>query len=210
MELFDPGLYPLILLGILGFGLLAFDAGQGPLQTAVTGLAGLALLAAVLAAAPRLEGRWPAPAAVAQDDAAPGPRAGRTALPQVDGAPARRVVLRRAFDGHFYTDAQVNGRVLRFVVDTGATLVVLSREDASAAGLNPDALSYDRRARTANGSVAMAAVTLQEVVIGGVRLRGVRAAVNSAPMDTSLLGMSLLSEFRRMEIEGDRLRLTAK
>ena len=120
-------------------------------------------------------------------------------------AGAHAIALRRAADGHFYADAQVNGMRVRFLVDTGASDVVLTPADAARVGLDPGRLSYTVPASTANGTVMGAPVTLRSVSLGGLTERGVRALVNQAPMPTSLLGMSYLSRFRRLSVEGDRL-----
>lgn len=119
-----------------------------------------------------------------------------------------RVEVPRSPDGHYYLTLEINERELRFVVDTGATDMVLSRADAEGAGFDPDTLSYLGRARTANGVVRTARVTLDRVAIGGIVDRDVEAWVNEGEMNISLLGMSYLQRFARIEIERDRLILT--
>ncbi|MFB2532354.1 TIGR02281 family clan AA aspartic protease [Paracoccus sp. p3-h83] len=108
-------------------------------------------------------------------------------------------------DGHFHLRAEVNGTPIRFVVDTGATSMVLSRADAAKVGLNPDQLAYFGQARTANGTVRTAPVTLDRVVIGPFDDRGVRAVVNDGEMRGSLLGMSYLSSFASVTFRGQTL-----
>lgn len=117
------------------------------------------------------------------------------------------IVLNRARDGHFYATLDVNGAPVRFVVDTGATGIVLSRMDAATAGIDVDALVFSGRARTANGSVRTAFVRLDTMDFDGLRDRNVRASVNGGELDTSLLGMSYLERFDRIEISGRTLRL---
>lgn len=117
------------------------------------------------------------------------------------------VALRRAGDGHFYARARVNGAEVRFLVDTGASSVVLSRIDAARAGFDPERLSYTVPASTANGTVMGAPVSLNRVELGGVTATGVRALVNSGEMRTSLMGMSYLERFSRLSVEGDTLLL---
>jgi aspartyl protease family protein len=102
---------------------------------------------------------------------------------------------------------QLNGAPIDFVVDTGATEMVLSLEDARRAGLDPDRLAFVGSARTANGTVSTAWTTIDEVAIGPVTFENVRVAVNAGDMRGSLLGMSFLDRFDRVEIQGDRLRL---
>ncbi|MFD0858206.1 retropepsin-like aspartic protease family protein [Roseovarius aquimarinus] len=118
---------------------------------------------------------------------------------------AGRIELPRAPDGHYYLDAEVNGAPIRFVVDTGASDIVLSREDAAAAGLNPADLNFIGQASTANGIVRTAPVRLDSITVGGLRDEGVRAVVNSGELRESLLGMGYLERFRSMQITGGTL-----
>ena len=118
------------------------------------------------------------------------------------------VTLPRARDGYYYLTATINGTPLRFVVDTGATDMVLTRADAEAAGLSPDSLNYLGRASTANGEVRTAYVRLDEVELGGVRDTDVPAVVNEGEMRQSLLGMGYLQRWGRIEITNGELILT--
>ena len=99
-----------------------------------------------------------------------------------------RIELPRALDGHYYLTAQVNGAPVDFVVDTGATGIVLTHDDATAAGIDTDALAYVGRALTANGEVRTAPVTLDRIQIGPVVDTRIRATVNEGQMDRSLAG----------------------
>ncbi|WP_343030663.1 retropepsin-like aspartic protease family protein [Rhodovulum strictum] len=119
-----------------------------------------------------------------------------------------RVEVPRAPDGHYYLTVRINGAPIRFVVDTGATDVVLTRRDAQRVGLDPDALDYIAEARTANGVVRTAPVRLELVELGPIEDRGVRAFVNSGEMRESLLGMGYLNRFARIELVRDRMILT--
>lgn len=120
----------------------------------------------------------------------------------------QRVEVPRAPDGHYYLTILVNGAPVRFVVDTGATDVVLTREDAARVGLAPDQLAYLGEARTANGIVRTAPVRLDEMRLGPIVDGRVRAFVNGGQMDDSLLGMAYLNRFGRIEFVGDRMILT--
>lgn len=113
----------------------------------------------------------------------------------------------RGPDGHFHLTLQVNGAPIAFLVDTGASDMVLSLDDARRAGLNPDELAFLGTARTANGSVKTAFATLDEVSLGPVSFRNVQVAVNGGEMRGSLLGMTFLRRFDRLEISDGRLRL---
>jgi aspartyl protease family protein len=134
----------------------------------------------------------------------------RTAMPRqdvmlVDGATVIEVPRER--DGHYHMTLGVNGAPIRFIVDTGATDLVLSQDDAVRAGLDLDQLRYFGRAYTANGEVRTAQVRLDEVRVGEIVDTFVPAVVNEGDMRVSLLGMSYLQEFGRIEIADDTLRL---
>ncbi|NKB26597.1 MAG: TIGR02281 family clan AA aspartic protease [Rhodobacteraceae bacterium] len=113
-----------------------------------------------------------------------------------------------ANDGHFYLTLRLNDTPVRFMVDTGASAMVLSHQDAERAGLDPDSLSFLGRAQTANGEVKTADVRVDRVTVGGIVDRNVRMSVNGGEMDGSLLGMSYLSRFDKVEIDGRKLVLT--
>ena len=117
------------------------------------------------------------------------------------------VEVPRSPDGHFYLTLEVNGTPTRFVVDTGATDIVLTRADAAAAGLDTSMLIFSGRANTANGLVEIAPVRIETIGLGGVIDENVRASVNGGEMRESLLGMSYLSRFARLEIADGRLLL---
>ncbi|PWK60435.1 retropepsin-like aspartic protease family protein [Roseicyclus mahoneyensis] len=119
-----------------------------------------------------------------------------------DGA---QVVIPMAPDGHFYLTLELNGVPVRFVVDTGASEMVLSAEDAARIGISQDALVFSGRALTANGQVATAPVRIETVALGPHVDTGVRAVVNGGDLFESLLGMSYLRRFDRLEIAGGRM-----
>jgi aspartyl protease family protein len=118
-----------------------------------------------------------------------------------------RISVPREFDGHYYLTLTVNGTPVRFVVDTGATDIVLTQRDAARVGLNPDGLTYFGEAATANGVVRTARVRLDSIAFENVVDRRVRAWVNAGEMETSLLGMAYLQRFERIEIANDTLNL---
>jgi aspartyl protease family protein len=123
----------------------------------------------------------------------------------VDGT---TVILPRARDGHYYLTLDINGVDVNFVVDTGATQVVLSRQDAVRIGLDPAALSYLGMANTANGVVRTASVRLDTVTLGAITDTRVRAVVNDGQMDGSLLGMTYLNNFDSITIKDGELILS--
>ncbi|MCQ0092775.1 TIGR02281 family clan AA aspartic protease [Roseovarius sp. M141] len=116
-----------------------------------------------------------------------------------------RIELPRAPDSHYYLDAQVNGAPVRFVVDTGASDIVLSRADAIRVGLHPDGLAFTGQANTANGMVRTAPVRLDSFVVGGVTDQDLRAVVNDGDLEESLLGMRYLQRFSNMQISNGTL-----
>lgn len=116
-----------------------------------------------------------------------------------------RVQVPIGADNHFRLTLQINGVDVDFLVDTGASQVVLTQADAARVGLDPDTLPYTGTAMTANGEVATAPVRLDTVQLGDITDTWVRASVNSGEMDLSLLGMSYLNRFESIEIRPDRL-----
>lgn len=118
-----------------------------------------------------------------------------------------RIEIPISRDGHAYVVAQVNDTPIRFVVDTGASMVSLSRKDAAKLGLEPDRLVYYQKAQTANGIVATAPVTLSSIDIGEFGVRNIKAVVIDGDVGTSLLGMEYLRHFTRVSFERDRLLL---
>jgi aspartyl protease family protein len=113
-----------------------------------------------------------------------------------------------ANDGHYHLVLELNGIPVDFLVDTGASEVVLTKEDAARIGLDPDSLSFHESAMTANGVVRSAPATVRTVTLGDIRDEGLRIAVNGGDMDGSLLGMSYLDRFDRIEISDGKLVLT--
>lgn len=120
----------------------------------------------------------------------------------------RRIEVPLGRDGHYHLTLEINATPLRFVIDTGATDLVLSRADAQAAGLNLDALNFLGRAATANGVVETAPIRLDSVRLGPFTDTNVRAVVNGGEMRGSLLGMGYLQRWGRIEIAGNVLTLT--
>ncbi len=130
----------------------------------------------------------------------------RTALPgRAAVATEGRIEVPRAPDGHFYLTLLVNDAPVEFMIDTGASAVVLRAEDARRAGIDTADLAYTGRANTANGTVRTAPVRLDRIALGPVSDRNLRAWVNQGEMDQSLLGMSYLERWGRIEISGRNL-----
>jgi len=120
----------------------------------------------------------------------------------------RTVEVARAFNGDFDVHAEINGARVAMVLDTGASSVVLTREDAKAAGLPLEVLAYTVNIDTANGRTRAAPVVLDRIAIGGLVERSVEALVaQPGQLRTSLLGMSFLNRLQSWEVRGDRLLL---
>ncbi len=110
--------------------------------------------------------------------------------------------------GHFNAEADVNGRPIEVMIDTGATMVALSYEDAERAGIYLNDSDFTRAVSTANGVARVAPVVLDRVSVGDITVRNVPAAVaEPGRLKTSLLGMSFLSRLSRFDMRSGRLTL---
>ncbi|MEM7505337.1 MAG: TIGR02281 family clan AA aspartic protease [Pseudomonadota bacterium] len=118
---------------------------------------------------------------------------------------AQTVELNRSRSGSFQAVLRINGQDLELLVDTGASDLVLSREDARRVGIDPSTLNFLGRASTANGEVSTAFVNLDSVQIGDIVDYDVGARVNGGDLSISLLGISYLDRFRSWQVEGDRM-----
>lgn len=115
-----------------------------------------------------------------------------------------RVEIPRSDDGHYYITLTIDGQPLEFMADTGASGVVLSKDDARRLNIDPETLVYAGESSTANGIVRTARVRLEAVELGPFRDETIGAYVNDGEMDGSLLGMDYLGRFS-IEIMGDRM-----
>ena len=127
---------------------------------------------------------------------------------QISVAGSNQIIVPRSVDGHYYLTLDINEVPVRFVVDTGATDMVLTQTDAARAGIDPDGLNYLGRAATANGNVRTAFVRIDQVALGDIVDRDVGAVVNEGEMRESLLGMGYLQRWGRLEIADGELILT--
>lgn len=119
-----------------------------------------------------------------------------------------QITVPRARDGHYYLSLEINGTPITFLVDTGATEIVLTQNDAKRLGIDTAALNYFGRAMTANGEVRTARVTLETVALDSIIDQNVAAWVNEGALEDSLLGMSYLQRFASFEIRNSELILT--
>ncbi|MEL7188029.1 MAG: TIGR02281 family clan AA aspartic protease [Pseudomonadota bacterium] len=118
-------------------------------------------------------------------------------------------ILNREADGHFYASASVDGAHMRMLVDTGASVIALTGDDARAAGVFWDDNEIRNIGQGASGAVYGVPVTLNDVEIGGMVRRNVQAVVIPQGLSISLLGQSYLSQIGSVEIADDRMTLTA-
>lgn len=108
--------------------------------------------------------------------------------------------------GHFETAADVNGNEIDVMVDTGATLVALTYEDAERAGLHLKSSDFTQGVRTANGTAKVAPVNLSSITIGDITVRNVKGAVaEQGKLHKTLLGMSFLGRLSRVEMRANSL-----
>jgi aspartyl protease family protein len=150
-------------------------------------LFGMALIGAVIGLA--LPTSKPAPVAAA--------------VKSTNEAP-RETVLEREENGHFYVHAKINGELVRFVVDTGASTVALTEEDAQRVGLDPNPSEYDYIGEGASGPVQGQLVTIDEVDVDGKVVDNVSGAVLKGSK-ISLLGQSYLTRMGEVQMRGDTM-----
>jgi aspartyl protease family protein len=141
--------------------------------------------------APRLkeQAATPVPVTVAVATPEPAPSTG-----------SRAAFIDREDDGHFWTRADVSGTQVKFMVDTGASIVALTYFDAQRLGLKPEELNFDSEIRTAGGITYGAPVTLESIRIGRVEIENVNAVILRTELEQSLLGMTFLGELNSYEV----------
>jgi aspartyl protease family protein len=120
---------------------------------------------------------------------------------------AREITLSEGEDGHYHVYGTVNGVKVFFLIDTGATDIVLDPQDARRIGLRLEELSFDRPFGSANGIGHGATVEVDELAIGAIRLSHVRMSVNQVRMGSSLLGMAFLRQLKSYSFSGGKLTL---
>ena len=132
----------------------------------------------------------------------------RPGVAMVDEA-AGTATFRRGAGGHFQLDADINGHSTPMIFDTGASAVVLTLADAKAAGIDTSALAFTTPVSTANGTGQAARVSLDGIVVGGIKRKGIRAFVTEeGALETSLLGMTFLETLSRYAVTSNSLELT--
>jgi aspartyl protease family protein len=127
--------------------------------------------------------------------------------PRIDDSQKPSTIFTMADDDQFHIRAEVGGVPVSFILDTGASDVMLTPADARRLGFDPASLAYTRRYQTANGTVEGAPITLPSVDIGSIQLTDVAASVSEVDSGSSLLGMSFLRRLSSFHIEGQKLTL---
>lgn len=123
-----------------------------------------------------------------------------------DGPTGRKVRIEADNQGHFRADARINGRAIDALIDTGATLVALSRTTARQIGINPRPSDFNREARTANGMAKVATARIDTMQIGRISLRNVDAMIfDDGALGGTLVGMSFLSRLSSFRMENGSL-----
>tara|TARA_B100001179_G_C18590642_1_gene404505 strand:- start:1084 stop:1593 length:510 start_codon:yes stop_codon:yes gene_type:complete len=155
------------------------------------------VICASVAVAMKASDRWSEPEPVVAENTekdfrpeAPGPRA---------------TALRMENDGHYWADAQLEGKRVKLMVDTGASMIALSRRDAERMGHKIEDLDFKYEVRTAGGMTQGAYILIDEVVIGNVKVKDVDALVIATGLETSLLGMSFLKKLSSFEFRKNSL-----
>jgi aspartyl protease family protein len=194
--------YLVVILVFVGSALFGRGLGAGEVIRAVTGWVAILLL---LVACYAYRDELTRIGARLLGALAPGtPISGRLA-----GEADHAVVVIRAIDGHFAVQADVENVSMALMVDTGASFLTLTTEDAERIGVDTGALRFNLPIRTANGEILAAPITLETVSIGSIERENIKALV--APgrsLDQSLLGLSFLNTLHGYAISGDRLVLT--
>ena len=114
--------------------------------------------------------------------------------------------LRRAWDGHYRAEAEVNGERMRLMIDTGASMVLLPYEMVQDIGIDPASLDYSLPVITANGKSTVAPIRIDTIRVGPIEVTDVRAAVaHPGKLKVGLLGMSFLDKLYETSFRGDKL-----
>lgn len=132
---------------------------------------------------------------------------GLAGAPAISGEP---MTLRKSEDGHFWVTADVNGRPMRFMVDSGATFTAISTEAAQAAGIEPSGLGLKTVIETANGMVEADRATVKDLRVGSLSMRDHDVLISDGLGDTNLLGMNFLSELESWRVEGSSMILVPR
>ncbi len=127
-------------------------------------------------------------------------------LPKVTSLSGRSARIEMDNRGHFVTEARLNGKRVEVLVDTGATAVAINESTAKRLGIRLKNEDFRYPVNTANGTIHVAAATIDEIRIGRVRVKNVRATVaRDKSLNSTLLGMTFLKELKKFEIKNREL-----
>ena len=116
------------------------------------------------------------------------------------------MTLKASRGGHFFARAFINGQPIAVMVDTGATRIAMTYEDAERLGLRPHSSDYTMTSRTANGMARMAPIELDSVRIGDVEVSNLRGSISEkGKRHITLLGMEFIRKLERFELRGQEL-----
>jgi aspartyl protease family protein len=113
--------------------------------------------------------------------------------------------IRSRSDGHFWVRAEINDEPVLFLIDTGASGIVLTASTAERIGIDPDKLIFDQMARTANGTVRGAGTRVAKLEVGPIVRTDMPVSITQGELDTNLLGMAFLRTLGGWRVEGDSL-----
>jgi aspartyl protease family protein len=126
--------------------------------------------------------------------------------PEPAQSSGRSVKIPRDSRGHFQADGRIEGQRINFMIDTGASVVALTENDAARIGVRPSRGDYNATVSTANGNVKAARVRLSSVDVGGLVVRDVDAMVlPDGALSENLLGLSYLSKLKRFEFANGQM-----
>lgn len=133
---------------------------------------------------------------------------GAAPMAAAEAAPSggRSVTIPRDRSGHFQTDGRIEGQRINFMVDTGASVIALTENDAARIGVRPSRGDYTATVSTANGTVKAARVRLASVDVGGLVVHDVDAMVlPDGALSENLLGLSYLARLKRFEFANGQM-----
>lgn len=128
-------------------------------------------------------------------------------VPSAGHQDGRTIAYKISDDGHFYMTAKVQGKPIRFMVDSGASGITLAPDDAKRLGYDLDKLIYNQRNQTAGGQTFSASITLESLEVESLTFHNLPAQIPNADLQTSLLGMSFLSRLKSWRVAGETLLL---
>ncbi len=119
-----------------------------------------------------------------------------------------QIIINMSENGHFYINVKINQKTIRFMIDTGASDMIINSSDAIKIGIDINKLNFNKTYQTANGKTFGASVILEEIEIANTKFIDIPASINNSDMGVSLLGMSFLKRCEKYEFYQDKLVLT--